>query len=350
MRIAIVSTPFIRVPPSGYGGTELFCYEISEELTRRGHDVTIFTTGDSVTSSRRRALYVHPKWPPHPADEVNHVAWSLREIEDERFDVVHLNSPLAVPMTRFTRTPAVYTIHHCREESFSRVFTAHPELVYVAISARQLELEAPVPHSAVAHHGLSPDRYPVRLEDDGYLLHLGRFAPEKGTHVAIDVARRAGLALKLAGRAHPADTEYFATEVKRRLDGAGVEDVGEADHDAKVGLMGGAKALLMPIDWEEPFGLVVAEAMLCGTPTIAFARGSMPELIEDGVTGFVVPPGDEDAMVQAIANVSSIDRAACARRARERFSVAAMTDKYEVAYRRAIALGFRKSRRSAAAA
>ena len=156
--------------------------------------------------------------------------------------------------------------------------------------------------------------------------------------------------LKLAGRAHPADAEYFATQIKPRLDGGGVEDVGEAAHDQKIELMGGAKALLMPIDWEEPFGLVVAEAMLCGTPAIAFARGSMPELIEDGVTGFVVPPGDEDAMLRAIEAVSSIDRAACARRARERFSVAVMTDKYEAAYRRAIALGFRKTRRGAVAA
>jgi len=350
VRIAIISTPFIRVPPSGYGGTELFCWELAEELARREHDVTLFTTGDSVTSCRRRALYKHAEWPPRAADEVNHAAWSLREVEDEHFDVVHLNSPLAVPMTRFLRTPAVYTIHHRREESFSRVFAASPETVYVAISQRQLELEVPLPHTAVVHHGLSPERYPVRDDgDDGYLLHLGRYAPEKGTHVAIDVARRTGLPLKLAGRAHPVDQGYFDAEVAPRLDHDDVEDVGEADHEAKVELMRGARALLMPIDWEEPFGLVVAEAMLCGTPVVAFGRGSLPELVDEGVTGFVIRPNDEEAMIRAVANLEGFDRAACAARARERFGVAKMADGYEGVYRRAIALATRRRRPSIAA-
>jgi glycosyltransferase involved in cell wall biosynthesis len=335
VRIAIVSTPFIKLPPEGYGGTELFCYEIGEELTRRGHEVTLFTTGDSTTSCRRRALYQRAEWPPCPADEVNHAAWSMHAVESERFDVVHLNSPLAIPLTRLSKTPAVYTIHHCRDESFSRVFTAHPEVIYVAISARQLELETPVPHSAVVHHGLSADRYPASEADLGYLLHLGRFAREKGTHVAIGAARRAGVKLVLAGRAHPTDVAYYAEEIEPKL-GDGVEAVGEADHEMKLELMRGAKALLLPIDWEEPFGLVVAEAMLCGTPTIAFARGSMPELIEDGVTGFLIPPGDEDALVRAIGAVSAIDRRTCAARARELFTVTTMTDRYEAVYRRAI--------------
>ncbi|HVY48348.1 MAG TPA: glycosyltransferase family 4 protein, partial [Minicystis sp.] len=299
MRIAIVSTPFIRVPPAGYGGTELFCYELAESLHRRGHDVTLYTTGDSVTSCRRRALYLHPEWPPHPADEVNHASWAVQEIEREGFDVAHLNCPSAVPLTRFMRTPVAYTIHHGRDEAFSRAYAVHPDVLYVAISRRQLELEAPVPHALVIHHGLSPERYPASAADEGYLLHLGRFAREKGTHVAIDVARAAGLPIKLAGRVHPIDAAYMDTEVAPRIDATFVERLGEVDHEPKIELLRGARALVLPLQWEEPFGLIAAEAMLCGTPVLAFSRGSLPEIVDEGLTGFLVAPDDVEGMARA---------------------------------------------------
>jgi glycosyltransferase involved in cell wall biosynthesis len=337
MRIAMIATPFIRLPPKGYGGTELFCYELSEALTARGHEVTVFTTANSTISSRKRALYHAPIWPPNPADEVNHASWAMAEVARGTFDVVHLNSVLGLPVGEFVHVPMVYTIHHKRNDSFSRIFAAHPRAFYVAISERQLELEIPLPHASVIHHGLSPERYPASLEDAGYLVHVGRYAQEKGTHTAIDVARRVGLPIRLAGRAHPEDHSYFAEYVAPRLGLPDVFEEGEADHETKLELLRGAKALVCPIDWEEPFGLIAIEAMLCGTPVLGFARGSFPEIVEENITGFLVPSGDTEALADAVKKLDGFDRKRCATRARERFSTAAMASAYEAIYKRAIA-------------
>ena len=336
MRIAVLSTPFIRVPPSGYGGTELFCWELSEELAARGHDVTLYTTGDSVTRCRRRALYPLAEWPPTAHDDVNHVAWAFSEIARGGFDLVQLNSSLGVPFSRFVSVPIVHTIHHHREPPISRLFAAHPRVVYVAISRRQLALETPLARSAVIHHGVSPERYEPSLTDEGYLLHLGRYAVEKGTHLAIDAARLAGIPIKLAGRTHAPDVEYFEREIRPRLDPPGVEELGEAEHDRKVALLRGARALLCPLQWEEPFGLVAIEAMLCGTPVIGFPRGSFPEIIDEGVTGFLADDGDVTAMARIALHLNGFDRGACAQRARQRFSTSVMTDAYELLYERLV--------------
>ena len=333
MKIALVSTPFIRVPPVGYGGTELFCYELAEELTARGHDVTLYTTGDSEVGCRHRAFFEHAQWPPSAADELNHAAWALADVNKGSFDVVHLNNALAVPLTRFVRLPSIYTLHHVQTDSLSRIYAAHPDVQYVGIRERQLELETPLPRARVIHHGLSERRYPPSLRDEGYLLHIGRYCEEKGTHVAIDIARNAGVELVLAGRTHPQDQSYFDEHVAPRLAGPGLRQFGEADHDAKIRLMRGARALLCPLRWEEPFGLVAIEAMLCGTPVIGFARGSYPEIVEEGVTGFLAPDGDIEALTRLSRELSGFDRAACARRARERFSVEVMAEHYERLYR-----------------
>jgi glycosyltransferase involved in cell wall biosynthesis len=332
MRIAIISTPFVRCPPIGYGGTELFCYEMAEELTHRRHDVTVYTTGDSVLSCRRRALYHQPVWPPTPADELNHVAWALAEIgRDGGYDLVHMNCPFGLPVTRFIQVPVVHTIHHSREEPVSRVYAVHSEVHYVAISARQRALEVPLQHSTVIHHGLSASRYRPSLADQGYLAHLGRFAPEKGTHIAIDVARDAGLPIRLAGRTHAQDLAYYEKEIAPRIGTPGVHLLGEADFDQKLAMLRGARALLCPLQWEEPFGLAAIEAMLCGTPVIGFGRGSFPEIIDEGVTGFLVE--DAAAMTRIAGALERFDRAACARRARERFSTETMVTAYEELYR-----------------
>ena len=327
------------MPPDGYGGTELFCYELAEELSARGHDVTAYTTGDAVVSGRKRALYHRPIWPPTSADELNHAAWALSDVARDKFDVIHLNSALGLPLGHFLHVPIVYTIHHKREEATSRIFAAHPQPFYVAISKRQLDLEIPLPRSIVIHHGLSQKRYPPSFEDAGYLVHLGRYAKEKGTHTAIDIACRAGLPMRLAGRAHPEDRAYFEEFVAPRLALPNVYEHGEANHEQKVTLLRGARAVVCPIDWEEPFGLVAIEAMLCGTPVLAFARGSFPEIIEENVTGFLAAPGDVAALERAARALGHFDRPRCAKRARERFGTAAMTNAYEAVYRRAVATG-----------
>lgn len=334
MRIAIISTPFIRVPPVGYGGTELFCYELAEGLTARGHDVTVFATGDSAVSCRRRALYASALWPPDPEDEVAHVGWAFAEIVREgRFDVAHLSSPIGVPFARFVHVPIVHTIHHARRESSSRIYAQERDITYVAISERQRALEIPLPRSCVIHHGLSPVRYPQSLSDEGYLAHIGRYAEEKGTHLAIDIAQEAGMPLKLAGRAHCKDQGYFNQEVAPRLRSTGLQDLGEVDHERKVALLRGARALLCPLLWEEPFGLIAIEAMLCGTPVLGFRSGSFPEIVDEGVTGYLAEPGDIEALVRRAGHLGGFDRAACAARARERFSTRVMVSRYEMLYR-----------------
>jgi len=336
MRIAMISTPFIRMPPEGYGGTELFCYELSEELVRRGHEVTVFTSGDSVVSSRKRALYHHPAWPPTCADDINHTSWAMAEVGRGAFDVLHLNGALGLPLGKFVPVPIVYTLHHKRDEGLSRIYAMHSAPHYIAISQRQLDLEIPLLHASVIHHGLSPSRYPVSTEDDGYVVHLGRYAPEKGTHVAIDVAQRACLPIRLAGRSHPEDQRYFDELVAPRLRLPNVYEEGEANHEKKVALLQRARALVCPIDWEEPFGLVAIEAMLCGTPVVGFSRGSFPEIVDENVTGFLVPSGNVDALAQALQMLDTFDRGRCARRARERFSAATMANAYEKVYEQAI--------------
>ncbi len=338
MRIAMISTPFIRVPPKGYGGTELFCYELSEELTSRGHDVTVFTTGDACISSKKRALYHRPAWPPTAADDVNHVSWAMAEVARSAFDVVHLNSALGLPLGNFVHVPIVYTLHHKRDDSLSRLYATHPQPFYVAISKRQLDLEIPLPHTSVIHHGLSPHRYPPSFEEAGYLLHLGRYSRDKGTHTAIEIAFLAGLPIQLAGRAHPEDREYFTEFVVPHLTSPDVIEQGEADHAKKVNLLRGARALVCPIDWEEPFGLVAIEAMLCGTPVLGFARGSFPEIVEQDITGFLAPPGDVETLASAAIRFRTFDRERCAQRARERFSTSTMASAYESVYERAIAI------------
>jgi glycosyltransferase involved in cell wall biosynthesis len=334
MHIALISTPFIRVPPEGYGGTELFCYELAEGLTRRGHDVTLFTTGDSLVSCRRRALYARGQWPPTLEDELNHAAWAFAEIaRDGRYDVAHLNSPIGIPLARFCGVPVVHTLHHMRVDAISRLYARHTEVMYVAISESQRAREVPLRRSRVIHHGVSPARYPITLRDDGYLVHIGRYAPEKGTHLAIDVAQAAKLPLKLAGRVHEQDRSYYEAEVAPRLRATDIPDLGEVDHEAKVALLRGARALLCPLRWEEPFGLIAVEAMLCGTPVLGFRRGAFPEIVDEGVTGFLAEDGDVEALARAAPRLEGFDRAGCARRARERFSAATMVSAYEALYR-----------------
>lgn len=334
MRIALIAPPFIRVPPNGYGGTELFCYDLAEGLSAR-HDVTLFATGDSRARCRVRALYERPVWPPSSADEANHAAWALAEAARGGYDVVHVNSALAVPFSRFVRVPFVCTIHSARDEHTSRIYAAHPAVTYVGISSRQLALEVPLRRAHVVHHGVAPERYPFGARDEGYLLHLGRFCEQKGTHLAIDVALEADLPLQLAGRTHELDREYAEAEVAPRVARARgrVALLGEAGPERKTALLRGARGLLCPLRWEEPFGLIAIEAMLCGTPVLGFPRGSFPEIVDEGVTGFLVPDGDVAAMARVARALEGFDRARCARRARERFSADRMVAAYERIYR-----------------
>jgi len=331
MRIAIVSTPFVRVPPPGYGGTELFCGTLAEALLRRGHDVTLFATGDSRFGGELRACFEQPSWPPSDPIDRTHARYCMHEISRARvaYDAVQVNTPACIAAARDLGIPIVYTIHHQCEEKSSKLYAAHREVHYVAISERQLELETPLERASVIHHGIDSDAYPPSLRDDGYVLHLGRFSPEKGTHHAIDAAAKARVPIVVAGRLHekPEDERYYQDDLLPRFEQPGVIRVGEADHRRKASLLRGARALLCPVQWEEPFGLIAIEAMACGTPVIAFPRGALPEIVEEGVTGMLV--SDIDQMAHAIARARHWDRKKCIARARARFSADRMARDYE---------------------
>jgi glycosyltransferase involved in cell wall biosynthesis len=332
VKLAIVSTPFVRVPPRNYGGTELVIHELVSGLTRAGHMVTLFATGDS-RARDVRFVYREPVWPPDPNTEAIHCSQTARDIARERFDAVHAHLPGMIAFAEVLGAPLVYTIHHERDERLLDVYRRHPGVRYVAISARQAEMH-PELDCEVVHHGLDPERYPAGAGDGNYAAFLGRLAPCKGPDVAIAAARSAGIPIRVAGEVHPADaTPQWRALMDNELRQPGVDYVGLVSGEAKIRFLGRARALLMPVRWEEPFGLVMIEAMLCGTPVIAFGRGAVAEVVEEGLTGYVVQ--DEREMASVLKRLPGLDRAACRRRAQERFSSARMARDYELLLARA---------------
>ncbi len=339
MRIAIVSTPFISVPPRDYGGTELVVYELVEGLVESGHQVTLFATGDSRTSAELRAIYREARWPPDAFVDLNHVSWAFKEIVDGGFDVVHVNSAAALAFWRLVpELPLVYTIHHSRDEALSEFYLGFPEVQFVAISADQRRREVPLPRCEVIHHGLDPARYQWTDAPAGYVCFVSRLAREKGPHTAIDVAAAAGLEIRVAGRVHPPDRAFAAREVEPRLALPHVTYLGGIGTDVKVPLLRDARALLAPVEWDEPFGLILIEAMLSGCPVVAFGRGSVPELVEPGVTGFVVRSAEEmAAVIRRGGPLEGFNRRRCRARAIQRFSRARFVRDHERLYARVAA-------------
>jgi glycosyltransferase involved in cell wall biosynthesis len=334
MRIALLSTSAIAVPPNGYGGTELFVFELSKMLTKRGHDVTVFATGDSRPHARLRSRIERAVWPPCPYTELRHTAHAWAEIAQQapRFDVVHCNQFEALPFAARQDLPTLLTLHHDCNDALRDFYVDFPKVSLVGLSERQLASMPGVRASHVVHHGLDPTLYDFGPGDGGYCAFLGRLAPEKGPHLAIDAARLAGVPLRIGGVPHWVNAQFFDDEIEPRVDAAGklVDYVGAVSHGPKVELLRNAKALLFPIQWDEPFGLVMIEAMLVGTPVLAFRRGSAPEVVEDGVTGFVVD--DVREMADKLRGIDGFDRAACRRRAEERWSSVRMARDYERVY------------------
>lgn len=333
MKIALVSTPFVSVPPKKYGGTELFLYHLAEKMIDRGHEVVLFATGDSRTRAYVECAFPTSRWPIVPRDEQIHLAFAAKRLlERGDIDVVHWQSPFAVPYASITGIPAVVTLHHSRTQDFSEIYRHYPENHYVAISHSQKIQEIPLPNFSVIHHGLDPVAYPPSFEPGSHAAFLGRLAPEKGPDSACRAAKKAGIPLHIGGAVHPCDTWFFTETLRTLLQETSVKWLGQVDHLQKVALLQGARALLVPIRWEEPFGLVMIEAMLCGTPVIAFKRGSATELVEEGVTGFLVD--SEAEMAEVLEHRAGLlDRRACRARAVELFSTDVMVNGYEALYR-----------------
>ena len=337
MRIAIIAPPFIPVPPVAYGGTELFVAHLAEGLQARGHDVVVYANGESRVGCQVRWRYRRAHWPitqPLAAQLKNsdHHAWAVHDASLDA-DVLHINDAVAVPFTMFIDQPVVSTLHHPHEPVLSDLYEKYPGIHYVAISDAQARRE-PMPQMHVVHHGIDLANYRVRGRKDDYVLFLGRMAPCKGAHYAIEAARRAGVHLKLAGEIQPVFQAYWDERIVPQL-GQGIEYVGEADLDRKNELLSRARALLFPIEWQEPFGLAMIEAMACGTPVLAFAGGSVEEIVKDGVNGWIC--GDVADMAARIGS-PGIAAEACRTYAVEHFSSERMIDRYLEVYDQALGL------------
>jgi len=337
MRIAIVAPPWLPVPPPAYGGTENVLDALARGLQDVGHDVVLCTTGDSTcpvdrTSVFEKAIGVGSGSSVH---EIRHVIHSYDEVQDA--DVVH-DHTLVGPLysAAFPDLPVVTTNHGPFNAELIDLYRVVADRISViAISHHQASTATGVPVAAVIHHGVSLDDFPVGAGDGGYALFLGRMHPGKAPHVAARIAREAGFPLRIAAKMHePAERAYFESMVRPLL-GQDVSFVGEVDRHAKLELLAGAACLLNPIAWPEPFGMVMIEALACGTPVLTTPFGAAPEIVADGVVGFVRP--DEAGLVEALARVHEIDRGACRRRVEERFSVEHMVAKHVTVYERAAA-------------
>jgi glycosyltransferase involved in cell wall biosynthesis len=335
MRIAMISTPFLAVPPRDYGGTELVVHELVEGLVERGHDVTLFATGDSRTSANLRAFYEQARWPPDPLIELNHVSWAFQQAAGD-FNLIHAHCAAALALGRLRPgVPLVYTLHHERDATYSEYYRFFPEVQFIAISADQKGRETPLPRCDVIHHGLDPAHYHLSESPGDHVCFLGRLARVKGPHTAIDVAARAGVPIHVAGVIHAPDRAFARAELEWRLAQPHVRYLGSIGMVTKAALLRDALALIAPVEWNEPFGLILIEALLSGCPVVAFGRGSVPELIEHGVTGFVVDTADE--MVETIrpgGPLQGFDRRRCQAHAVRRFSRARMVSDHERLYQR----------------
>jgi glycosyltransferase involved in cell wall biosynthesis len=290
MKIALVAPPFIAVPPRKYGGTELFVAELAEGLQQEGAKVVLYANGESTVSVETRWIYEQEDWPLESEVEaslkgISHSAWAVQDAAQDA-DVIHVNSAPALSFSHFVEQPFVYTVHHVYEQPLAEYYARLPKVQYVTISDFQQQ-KLRMPHMRTIHHGLKSSLYQLQETKQPYLCFLGRVAPPKGTHLAIEIAKRAGIALKIAGEIQPIYQQYWETQVQPHVDGKFIEYVGELGPDEKNELLGNAMALLFPIQWDEPFGLVMIEAMACGTPVLAMPGGSVAEVVKEGAGGHV---------------------------------------------------------------
>jgi len=333
MRILQIAPLWETVPPPAYGGTEYVVSLLTEELVRRGHEVTLAASGDSVTSAELHSVYHRSL---RRADDLTdrnpydweHIASALAL--GGRFDVIHNHAgELPMAMSKLVPTPMLTTVH-CLPTDDNRLIWRHYGGAYNTISRSQMcaiqPLETHARFMGHVYNAVDVDSFPFEVAKDDSLLFLSRVAPEKGPHIAIEVARRLGMRLIIAGKVDRYDQRFFEEVVRDQIDGDQIIFFGEADAQQKRELYKQAKCLLMPLCWEEPFGLVMPEAMACGTPVVALRRGSAAEIVADGETGFVVDTVDE--MVEAVRDVSRIDPYRCREHVQANFGPEAMAQAY----------------------
>jgi glycosyltransferase involved in cell wall biosynthesis len=341
MKIAQVAPLIESVPPRLYGGTERIVSYLTEELVRLGHDVTLFASGDSITGAELvpccpRALRLDPT----VRDTIPHFLLMIDKVREraDEFDVIHFHIDLfQFPLFRSLAGRTLTTLHGRQDlPDLKPFYSRFGEMPLVSISDDQRK---PLPHAnfvATVHHGLPAELHQPSFGQGSYLAFLGRISPEKRADRAIRIARAAGIPLKIAAKIDKVDEDYFRNEILPLLNGPGVEFIGEINEREKAKFLGEAAALLFPIDWPEPFGLVMIEAMACGTPVLAFRCGSVSEVIDDGVTGRVVE--SEEEAIATLPAILSYDRCAVRQRFEERFSATRMAEDYVSTYRDLLAI------------
>jgi glycosyltransferase involved in cell wall biosynthesis len=335
MRIAQLAPPWIAVPPEGYGGTEWVVEQLCDGLTARGHEVRLYATGDSHTAAELCALF--PEQMPDrigvtPFD-ARHTSFAFADIEQGDFDLVHDHSGfIAVAFSRYLATPMVHTVH-CAFDDFAYGFYEQfaRELGYIGISEYQRSMAPPgMDWAGLAYNAIDVHQWPYTTEKDDYLLAFGRVCEAKGFHHSIATARRLGRRLIMAGVLQEPYRPYFEEQIEPHIDGEQIVYEGEVSDERKRELFARAKAFIFPITWPEPFGLVMIEAMACGTPVIAWRCGSVPEVVDHGVTGFIVT--SEDEAVKAVEAAAGLDRSEIRRVFEQRFSSKVMARNYLTLY------------------
>jgi glycosyltransferase involved in cell wall biosynthesis len=337
MKIAQVAPLFESVPPKAYGGTERVVSYLTEELVRQGHEVTLFASGDSVTSARlispcARSLRQDASCVDQQAHHFVMLEQIFRDLT--RFDIIHFHIDyLHFPLSKRLREPHLTTLHGRLDlPDLPSLYRHYADLPLVSISNAQRRPLAWANWKGTVYHGLPEDLFTFRSRPGNYLAFLGRISPEKGVAEAIEIARQADLPLRIAAKVDPRDWKYYKEEIEGLLDHPLIEFLGEIGGREKDEFLGGALAVLFPIKWPEPFGLVMIEAMACGTPVIAFPSGSVPEVMEDGVTGYVVD--NVDQAVAAVRRLDRLDRRLCRQTFERRFSDRRMAADYLKVYRR----------------
>lgn len=359
MHIAIFAAPLFPVPPRGYGAIELIVGVLVDGLVKRGIEVTLFALGESQTSAHLESIYFRSPWPtpqdyalvgkalgetiplfPMVEEQIvnftNQATFSFSRAREIGVDLIHCHRRADVLYQRLVDIPILLTLHGPSTER-KRDFFASTEfsknVPLVTISHSQRRLLPGLNHIATIHHGIDLYQHTFQPDPEEYLAFLGRIGRDKGCSIAIDVARKVGLPLKIAGQPMGIDEElYFKREIEPKIDEKDIQYLGWVNHEEKVALLGGAKALLFPIVWDEAFGIVMIEAMACGTPVIAFRKGAVPEIVTDGVTGFIVDT--EDGMVEAVCKVEEISRAKCRAYVEKNFTADRMVDEYIKVYER----------------
>jgi glycosyltransferase involved in cell wall biosynthesis len=336
MRIAHIAPVATTIPPPKSGSVETMTSLLTEGLVARGHDVTLYATADSKTTATLNAIYPHGYWHdehmwPWELYEMLNLAAAVERASE--YDIIHYEAayyPMSLAFTRLCATPIVQTLHHSPSAAEVQLWTRYPEAPFVAISKEQERLLAGLNVVGTVLHGIDTDNFSFRDTPEDYLLFLGRFTDGKGPLQAIEIAKRVGMKLILAA----AEDDYYRERVAPHVDGRHVIYFGEADFQAKVKLYGGARALLYPIQTREPFGLVLAEAMACGTPVVALDRGAVREVVDEGVTGLIF--NDLEEMAHGLPRVFDLDRRRVHERAVARFGTKRMVEEYIAVYTRIV--------------